>query len=48
METRQSAHSSQSKKDPIEATDNNMEVNDTIVIEDVDELECTLNEDELR
>jgi hypothetical protein len=48
METRQSAHSTQSGKDPIEATDVSMEVDDTIVIEDVDKPECTLNEDELR
>jgi hypothetical protein len=48
METRKLAHSSQFGKDPIEATDNSMEVDDTVVIEDVDEPECTLNENELR
>jgi hypothetical protein len=46
METWQSAHSSQSRKDLIETTD--MEVDDIVVIEDVDEPKCTLNEDELR
>jgi hypothetical protein len=47
METHQSAQSSQSGKDPIHASVVNMEVDDTVVIDDPDEPECTLNEDEL-
>jgi hypothetical protein len=48
METRQSAHSSQSGKYPIEAIDVNMEVDDTVVIDNLDEPEYKLKEDELR
>ena len=48
METHQSAQSLQSGKNPITASIVNMEVDDTIVIDNPDELECTLNEDKLR
>jgi hypothetical protein len=47
METRQSAQSSQSGKDPIDSSVVNMEIDDTVVIDYPDEPECTLNEDEL-
>jgi hypothetical protein len=48
METRQSAQSSQSGKDPIDANVVNMEVDDTVMIDNPDKPECTLNEDKLR
>ena len=48
METRQLAQSSQLGRVPIETSIVDMEVDDTVVIDDPEEPECTLNEDELR